>query len=159
MSEGKNGEQKGQEALQRFKEWIAERDRADDWADYIRGGKLNRTEVAAECQFGTPAFRQNRGIEKELAALEARLRLGAAQEVVDLKRTAKNGSDRDVDADSDRAVAGRLARAKASADQRVKNLEEENAALRAEVAALREKQRQFEHLDAHLAETGRMVHP
>lgn len=63
----------GAKNLQKFESWINDRDAANDWADYIRGGKLNRTEVADECGFGTPAFRQNPSIAQALQDLEARL--------------------------------------------------------------------------------------
>lgn len=91
MSDGKSGAQKGMEALGRFRDWIAERDRAGDWDDYLRGGKLSRTDIAAECLFGTPAFRQNPGIRDELAALEARLGLQTVSEAADTEQTAHNG--------------------------------------------------------------------
>lgn len=159
MSENLSGQQKAALNLQRFREWINERDTAGDWTDYWRGDKLSRTDVAEECGFGKSALQQNPALKAELSALEERLRVEMAFGTTHLGKTAQDGSNQATDANSDKAVASRLARAKASADQRVKNLEEENAALRAEVAALRENQKKLQHLDAHLAETGRMVHP
>ena len=44
-----------------------------------------------------------------------------------------------------------------AAHRRVKALEEQNASLKAEVASLRERLRRFEHLDAHLSRTGRLL--
>ena len=40
---------------------------------------------------------------------------------------------------------------------RVDKLEQENAALRAEVAGLRERLRRVEHVETHMVETGRWV--
>jgi hypothetical protein len=68
---GLSGQQMAAANLRRFNEWILEREAAADWQDYIRGGKINRTEAAAECGFGTSAFRQNPAIAQTLQALEA----------------------------------------------------------------------------------------
>ena len=47
--------------------------------------------------------------------------------------------------------------AKGRAEARVKELEEQNAALKAEVSSLRECLRRFEQLDDHLGRTGRLL--
>ena len=56
----------GRENLQKFETWIAERKSQNDYLDYIRAGKLNRSEVAKELGFGRSVFAQNLSI-KELA--------------------------------------------------------------------------------------------
>ena len=38
-------------AVATFESWIAKRQRAGDWQDYIRVSKINRSEVAKECGF------------------------------------------------------------------------------------------------------------
>jgi MoxR-like ATPase len=154
MSEKLSGQQIGATNLKRFKKWIDERDQAGDWADYWdnRRNQVSRSEIAAECDFNRRAVTQNPGIEAELAVLDVRLREELGWQIAHLKTESDAAA-------SDRAVAARLAKAKASSDNRVKVLEEKNAALRAEVSTLRERQKKWQHLDAHLAETGRMVRP
>lgn len=135
--------------LQKFENWIKDRDAANDWADYIRGGKLNRTEVAAECGFGTPAFRQNPSIAQALQTLESRL--------------SENCVIKPVEATTDEATCHaadlRILSSKASAERRTKAVEEQNAALKAEINDLKQKLKQYKFLDEHLAATGRMLRP
>ena len=135
--------------LQKFENWIKDRDAANDWADYIRGGKLNRTEVAAECGFGTPAFRQNPSIAQALHALEARLSESCVTKPVEAP----------TDEATSHAAEMRILSSKASAERRTKAVEEQNAALKAEVNDLKQKLKQYKFLDEHLATTGRMLRP
>lgn len=51
-----NGQQKAKENLAAFHYCIAEREAANDWHDYPRGDKLNRSKIAAE--FVLPAQRR-----------------------------------------------------------------------------------------------------
>lgn len=78
--------------LQKFEAWIKNRDAANDWADYIRGGKLNRTEVASECGFGMPAFQQNPAISQALVALEARLQVSGLTATVNASSTSDDAA-------------------------------------------------------------------
>ena len=88
-----------------------------------------------------------------LAALEARL---LATGIL-----APKAAEKTLDAKSDDvttlAVNRRVMIAKGMAEQRVKALEENNAALRAEVRSLREQLMRFKHLDEHLSKTGRLL--
>jgi cell division protein FtsB len=138
--------------LQKFENWIKDRDAANDWADYIRGGKLNRTEVAAECGFGTPAFRQNPSIAQALQALEARLQDAG------VTNGASVPSNETTDAATIQAADLRILSSKASAERRVKAVEEQNAALKAENRDLREQLKRYKFLDEHLSTTGRLLH-
>jgi hypothetical protein len=135
--------------LQKFENWIKDRDTANDWTAYMRGGKLNRTEVATECGFGTPAFRQNPAIGKVLKELEARL--------------LKVGFIKPVEAATDEATSHaadmRILSSKASAERRTKAVEEQNASLKAEINELKQQLRKYKFLDEHLATTGRMLRP
>ena len=137
----------GAKNLEKFENWIKDRDAADDWTDYIRGGKLNRTEVAAECGFGTPAFRQNPSIAQALQALEARLSESCVIKPVEAPT---------YDATS-QAADLRILSSKTSAERRTKAVEEQNAALKAEVNDLKQKLKQYKFLDEHLATSGRML--
>ena len=136
-------------SLQKFENWIKDRDAANDWADYIRGGKLNRTEVAAECGFGTPAFRQNPSIKQALQVLEARLSETFVIQPVEAP----------TDQATTQAAELRILSSKATAEKRTKAVEEQNAALKAEVNDLKQKLKQYKFLDEHLAATGRMLRP
>jgi chromosome segregation ATPase len=147
---------KAAESVVRFQAWAADREKAGDWADYIRGGRLNRSELAKECQFGRAAWQQNPALAKELAELERQLAARGALSAapVDVGRLAP-----EVQAElgmSDEKVR-RAMSARASLEKRVKSLEEQNAALRAENRDLRERLRRSALADIHLAETGRLL--
>ena len=61
-----NGQTIGNENLEKFQAWIDQRKKQNDKLDYIRNGKLNRSEVAKELGFGRSVFAQNPAV-KELA--------------------------------------------------------------------------------------------
>ena len=157
MSENKNGREIGAKNLQRFLHWIAEREAATDWADYVHGGKLSRTEIATECDFALSVVRQNPAVKDALVGLEERLRSMGVLPCAKVDVISQNASDSDPDDVADQAVEGHIAVAKNRADQRMKVLEEQNATLKAEVRELREQLRRYKHIDDHLVETGRMV--
>lgn len=142
-------------SLKKFETWIKDRDAANDWADYIRGGKLNRTEVAQECGFGTPAFRQNPNIANALEALEERL--NATGITARAKNTLMASSEAN-DAATMQAADQRILSSKASAERRTKAVEEQNAALNAENRDLREQLKKYKLLEEHLSTTGRLLH-
>ena len=52
-----SGQQLAKENILKFEAWTAERHAAGDWKDYVRGSKLNRSEIAMECGFGLSALR------------------------------------------------------------------------------------------------------
>lgn len=74
MNKNKNGWQVGAENLRKFQDWIAEHTAANDWHLYSNGRKLNKTEIAKECNFGTPVFRQNPQVKAAIEDLETHLR-------------------------------------------------------------------------------------
>lgn len=148
-----SGQQLARDNLAKFQSWIAEREVTNDWHDYLRGDKLNRSEIAAECDFSLSVMRQNPAVKEALEALESRLTtLGLTQPL----RTAPDASN-EAAAASEKVNDKRIMAAKGRAEARVKALEEQNASLKAEVASLRERLRRFEHLDAHLSRTGRLL--
>ena len=61
-----NGQQIANENLVKFEKWIAQRKAHGDKLEYIRNGKLNRSEVAKELGFGRSVFAQNPAV-RELA--------------------------------------------------------------------------------------------
>ncbi len=155
MTEKPGGRAGGEDNVNAFNEWIAERERAVDWTDYIHRGQLNRSEIARECAFALSCLRSNPGLKSALMALETRLR----ETDVLPSSTGKQSADGPFGDISPTPNESRISRAKHQADLRVKALEEQNAALRAEVVDLRERLRRFEHMDAHLCMTGRLLHP
>ena len=61
-----SGQELARENAARFTAWVAEREARGDYLDYVRRGKLHRSDVATELGFGRSAFAQNPAI-KELA--------------------------------------------------------------------------------------------
>lgn len=152
---GLSGQQIAAENLQKFQDWIAEREAAADWQDYVRQSKLNRTEIASECDFGLSALQQNPAVKAALEALEARLLAsGILKPVIAAPEPTIEGAS---DATS-QSIDKRIMQAKAKTEARVKQLEEQNAALKAEVRDLRDQLKTYRHLDEHLCTTGRLLH-
>ena len=156
MSERLSGQQIAANNLQRFHEWIDERKAANDWQDYVRQGKLNRSEIAKECGFALSVVRQNPAVKSGLETLEAKL---LAAGVLPHERNSPCASSEPRPNATSQAVDKRILAGKAKAEQRVKQLEEQNAALMAEVRDLRDKIKTYCHLDEHLCSTGRLLHP
>jgi hypothetical protein len=134
---------------------MADRTAEDDWDDYVRGDKLNRTEIAKECEFALSALRQNPTIRSALETLEARLR----SEGVIKNRIVPTSASEQAEAASVGAVNLRIVIAKAKSEARVKELEEKVASLQAEVRQLRQRVAYFQHIDDHLGGTGRLLPP
>lgn len=143
-----SGQQIAKDNILKFNAWVVERERANDWQDYLRGGKLNRSEIAAECGFALSVLRQNPAIKEALQALEEGL---IARGILLIKETAPGASN---EAASQKATDKRILAAKAKVEARVKALEEQNATLKAEVRDLRDRLNHFKHLDDYLARTG-----
>jgi hypothetical protein len=143
--------------LKQFQGWIAERDAAGDWLDYVYRGKLNRTEIALECEFALAVLRQNPAVKESLMILEARLQ---TQGIFSTISVGEDGTTPEIATEeSDAALNRRIVLAKISAEKRIKKLEEHNSSLLAEVSHLREKLRGYKHIDEYLSSTGRMVRP
>lgn len=155
LSIGQSGQQIAKANVQKFEAWIAERDAASDWGDYIRRGKLNRSEIAAECGFALSVLRQNPAVKAALVTLEDRL---CAQDILVVEMSTPAPTN-DADEVSARAADKRVMSAKAQAEARVKALEEQNATLRAEIRNLKAQLTRFQHLDDHLSRTGRLLPP
>ncbi|MFO1397877.1 MAG: VPA1267 family protein [Burkholderiales bacterium] len=148
-----SGQQIAKDNVAKFAGWVAEREAASDWRDYLRNGKLNRSEIADECGFALSVLRQNPAIKQALQALEDDL---MARGII-IRSQASPDASNDAAEASRSATDNRILVTKAKAEARVKALEEQNAALKAEVADLREKLRRLDHLDAHLGRTGRLL--
>jgi hypothetical protein len=148
-SSGLSGRTQAVANLERFNAWVAERTAANDWADYLRGDKLNRSEIAAECNFALSVVRQNPAVKAALEGLEGRLRDSGVTKAAIAP----------ADAATVQAADQRILSSKSSAERRVKAVEEQNAALKAEVNDLKQQLKQYKFMDEHLATTGRMLRP
>lgn len=155
MNEKRGGRQGGIENSRLFKQWVSERDRAQDWADYVHRAQLNRSEIAKECGFALSSFRSNPALKSALDDAEEKLRSRGA---FARSRDAESTSDHNPENRAAQVVERRIVNAKQQVDLRIKSLEEQNATLRAEIRDLREELKHFKLLDAHLCRTGRLLH-
>lgn len=145
------------DAVTNFVAWAEERDRAGDWVDYIRGGKINRSEVAIECGFGRAAWGQNPSLATTLEKIEKRLAETGVLNPNVLDVAQPDNAQGEIGAAEERAR--RALSARGSLEKRIKALEEQNAALRAANRDLTERLRRSAFAEQHLAETGRMLPP
>lgn len=130
-----SGRQKGDQNVEALKIYLARLLAANE-ALPAHGGKINITAVALACGFKREVLYQNPRCKQILGEAIKKLGLGsepAAQTVA-----------------NDGVVL---------LERRINTLEQENAALYAEVLELRRKLRQFEHIEQHMVETGRRVVP
>lgn len=159
MGSGKNGQQLAAENLQKFANWVADRDSAGDWIDYIRRGKLNRSNIAKECVFADSVFRQNPAVRNTLIALEGRLRSEGVLTQSEDEKCTNRPPQPNHQGLQEQDLQRRFMQAKAKADERIKALEERNAVLIAELNELRQKLNRYQFIDDHLSETGRLIAP
>ena len=130
--------------LAKFDCWVQERHAANDWKRYRRGDRLNRSEIAKECSFALSVLRQNPRVKDRLLALEDSLREDGLLESDDRPNATK--------------ASERRTRISLGIDrERIKQLEEQLEATRAENTALKHKLQQADLFAAHLAETGRAL--
>jgi hypothetical protein len=141
-----SGQQLAEQNVQTFSAWIASKN-DDDFRAIANRGVLSRTEVAKECGFAKSALDQNPRIKAALRDLESALRrrgvlppaVESAQETGEKMLTREPGKLR------------------ASLDaERLRRLEQENAALKAEVGELKRQLQKHTILSEALAHTGRL---
>ena len=141
-----NGQQAAEQNLAAFIAWSVSKS-DDDFREYVHRGKLKRSEIAAECAFGKSALVQNPSIKNALETLEERLRgagvLPPLNEAIQL--THQESPMRDREANTRRQDG-----------QRLNSLEQENAALRAELAHAKAMLERYKLLSSFIEETGRM---
>lgn len=144
---------RAKEIVDDFNGWVAAREAAGDWPSYVNHhGKLNRTKMAAEVGFPTSCIRSNSALNMAVATLEARLASFG------LLKTSKL-ANKSIDAATDDLLIQRLMAAKLAAEARSKELEEKLATLKVLLHEQNEKLRTYDHLDEHLAATGRLLRP
>ncbi|MEI8353955.1 MAG: hypothetical protein WCG22_05545 [Lentisphaerota bacterium] len=126
-----------QEYAQRVVQWIAERDRRGDHAEYERDGRINRGALCAELDFGRSVLTQNPAVKAALAEAEARW----------FER-------RQVDIEAHEAARERAEKRVAERSADVSKLEDELARLKAENALLRRQLERYEAMDEVIRQTG-----
>lgn len=145
------------QAVERFNAWVGERDKAEDWRDYLRAGKLNRSEIAAECGFGRAAWQQNPALAVALESVEERLiALGILVTGYSPTQGQIQPNTSQTEALAEQSVRRAMA-AKGKAEHRVKALEEQNATLKVEVRELKDQLRRHQMREEHLSRTGRLL--
>ncbi len=137
-----SGQQKADQNLATFHSWVASKIDAD-YREMVLRGQLNRKEIARECGFAKSVLLQNPRVKEALRTLEVQLR------------------DRDIlPPVADSAAPAPITdtpNPRAAADKaRLKRLEAENAALRAEVMELRGQLDRYRLMDNVLSSTGRL---
>ncbi len=127
----RSGAQKAVENLAAFEAWVADRRRLGDHGDYVRGGKLNRSEIAVECGFARSVFTQNPQVKARLAELDGEW--GKANEGAEATEAFAA-----VDASRERALlkAKQSEQSNSKLAERVMELEAENRHLRQELAGV-----------------------
>ncbi|MCH4881047.1 hypothetical protein EQV97_27295 [Pseudomonas sp. TMW22090] len=119
----------------------------DDFRKYVHKCKLKRSEIASECRFARSVLIQNPAIKNALETLEQRLRtvgvLPTSEPV--LKARTQTPTIHDREPSNRQHDSKRLSR-----------LEQENAALRAELSEAKRMLERFKLMSEFMAETGRM---
>ncbi|NRB38356.1 MAG: hypothetical protein HRU20_07785 [Pseudomonadales bacterium] len=141
-----SGKQIAKENVAKFDAWIEERRITNDWAKYIRGTQLNRSEIAQECMFATSALRQNPAVKAMLEDLEKEL-------------IKKKILKPDIRTATEKATASRSSQNHSLQNNRISHLEQKSALLRAENEALKQSLKRYEMFEQHLTDTGRMIKP
>lgn len=137
-----SGQQKADKNHTTFLSWVASKTDAD-FREMVLRGQLNRKEIARECDFAKSVLLQNPRVKDALRTLEVQLReRDILPPVADVATPAPV-----TDAPNPRAAADKA---------RLKRLEAENAALRAELMELRGQLERYRLIDNVLASTGRL---
>lgn len=145
MNDRLSGQQKADQNIAIFLSWSTSKTEAD-FREMALRGQLNRKEIARECGFAKSVLLQNPRVRDSLKSLEADLRergilppLAVIEGAAPVAATTESNN------------------ARAAADKaRLKRLEVENAALRAELMELRDQLERYRVMDNVLSSTGRL---
>ena len=141
-----SGKQLAEQNVRTFVAW-AHGKAETDFRQMVSRGVLSRTEIAKECGFAKSALDQNPRIKAALRELEQRLR----DRGVLPPTAAREPSEQSC------LVVREPGMARAAIEmERLSRLEQENAALRAEVDELKRALGQFSILQEALSQTGRL---
>jgi hypothetical protein len=142
-----SGQQKAELNVTTFLSWVASKTDAD-FREMVTRGQLNRMEIAKETGFAKSVLTQNPRVRECLQELESRLRAeNILPPLVDRAVGVEPASVMNTDATNPRAAADKA---------RLKRLESENAALKAELMGLRSQLKRYATMDAVLTSTGRL---
>jgi hypothetical protein len=136
-----NGRDRSDENVATFQAWVVAKTRSE-LRELANGDRLNRGEIARECGFSRSVLRQNPRVRQALADLEDQLR--------------EEGVIAAVEQTGGIPIRKRGQIQAATDAERLKKLEAENVALKAEVAALRNRVKLSDILNRMLSETGRL---
>lgn len=142
-----SGQQKAELNVATFLSWAASKTAAD-FREMVTRGQLNRMEIAKETGFAKSVLTQNPRVRQCLQELESRLRAeGVLPPMVERSAGTEPVSLVNTDETNPRAAADKA---------RLKRLEAENAALKAELMGLRSQLKRYAAMDAVLTSTGRL---
>tara|TARA_R100001143_G_C3333223_1_gene120495 strand:- start:136 stop:573 length:438 start_codon:yes stop_codon:yes gene_type:complete len=141
-----NGQQAAEQNLAAFIAWSVSKS-DDDFREYVHRGKLKRSEIASECGFGKSALVQNPSIKNALETLEERLRGAGVLPPLNAPTPL---------AGQEPPMRDREAKQRRQDGQRLNSLEQENAALRAELAQAKALLERYKLLSSFMEETGRL---
>lgn len=141
-----SGRQIAEENVQTFIAWVASKSEAD-YRAMVSRGVLSRTEIAKECGFAKSALVQNPRIRAIMRDLEDNLRRRGILPIA---------VERDPESPPTPLTRVRGALRAAEDAERLRRLEQENAALKAEVAELKRAVEKFSVLSDALALSGRL---
>ena len=145
MNDRLSGQQKADQNLAIFLSWSASKTEAD-FREVVLRGQLNRKEIARECGFAKSVLLQNPRVRDSLKSLEADLReRGILPPLAAIEGAAPVAAI--TESNNSRAAADKA---------RLKRLEVENAALRAELMELRGQLERYRVMDNVLSSTGRL---
>ncbi|MBV1952066.1 MAG: hypothetical protein KUG64_07730 [Cycloclasticus sp.] len=141
-----SGKEQGKENLSLFNNWLSERDLRDDWQNYIRRNKLNRTEICRECGFSNNVFKKAPLGNKEICD-----RLFNAESMLKKKGLIKEAKVADL------VLADKARESKVyTMEAKVSQLEQENALLKSEIQRKNNEQKTYKLFMSHMQETGIM---
>jgi hypothetical protein len=139
-----NGKQAAERNLAAFVSWSTSKT-DENFREYVHRGVLKRAEIATECGFGKSALIQNPAIKTALEVLENGLRArGVLPALIEPLNEVMP------------IVHNMEAKQRQRDGYRLNSLEQENAALRAELGAVKLVLEHFKLLSQFLEETGRL---
>lgn len=141
-----SGQQLAEQNIAAFRAWASSKT-DDDFREYVHRGRLKRAEIATECGFGKSALVQNPVIREALEELESALRY---RNVLPPVPSRENGPIEEM------PLRDTGAKQRRQDGQRLNSLEQENAALRAELANAKKMLERYKLLSQFIDETGRM---
>lgn len=138
----------GQDSRDKFDNWVSEREKLGDHANWLFRGGLNKTKIADACGWSSAQpFTTNPGVKKSAEAVEKDWEArGFISPKKSAPKTKKGGS-------SPKPQTENPAEKKLEeAERRIKHLEERNAVLQAELS-------KYRRVTQHLEVTGRLLPP